>query len=200
MGVGVAVAVGGTRVSVGGAEVAVGGPGVTVGAGRVAVAAARAGVDVARAAGAASLTAVTGRAVAVGRAGVPVGGAVGRGRGVTVAVGAAADFSSYRTPGVRSEREAEGAVTTGIEVRVGAGGAPAGLAGMGVGVGVASLATVTRVVRQLETARRTIMAASALFMMPSRSIYRSARSSLGRGTGGLGDWETWGTGRLGDSR
>jgi hypothetical protein len=51
-------------------------------------------------------------------------------------------------------------------------GAEAGLAGTGVGVGVASLATVTRVVRQPETARRTIMAASALFMMPSRSIYR----------------------------
>jgi len=170
--VGVAVAVEGTRVAVGGTEVAVGGMGVAVGTGRVAVAGARVGVDGARAAGAASLTAVTGgRAVAVGRAGVPVGGTAWRGRGVMVAVGRPADFSSYRTPGVRSECEAEGAVTTGIEVRVGGGGADAGLTGTGVGVGVASLATVTRVVRQLETARRTIMAANALFMMSSRSIH-----------------------------
>jgi hypothetical protein len=103
-------------------------------------------------------------------------------------------------PGVRSEREA-GAVTTGIGVLVG-GGAAAGLAGAGAGVevgvgvgvrvGVASLATVTRVVLQLETERRTIMAANALFMMPARSIHRGAwRRGLGDwGTGRLGDWES----------
>ena len=184
VGVEVAVAVEGTRVSVGGTEVAVRGTGVAVEGRRVAV-------DGARAAGAVSLTAVAGgRAVAVGRAGVPVGATAWRGRGVTVAVGCGNDFSSYSTPGVRSECEAEGAVTTGLEVPVGGGGADAGLTGTGVGVGVASLATVTRVVRQLETVRRTIMAANALFMMPSRSIYRPARSSLGLGTGRLGDWES----------
>jgi hypothetical protein len=111
---------------------------------------------------------------------------------VTATVGAGERFSSYRTPGVLSEREG-GAVTTGIGVLVG-GGAAAGLAGagtgvgvgVGIGVGVASLATVTRVVLQLETERRTIMAANALFMMPSRSIHRAL----------AGDGETGGLGRV----
>ncbi|HLN58427.1 MAG TPA: hypothetical protein VK416_07685 [Thermoanaerobaculia bacterium] len=186
VGVDVAVTVGGTRVSVGGTEVAVAGTGVAVATGRVAVAAGRVGVDVGRAAGAASRTAVAGgRAVAVGGTGGAAAGTAWLGRGVTATVGAGDRFSSYRTPGVLSEREV-GAVTTGMGVLVG-GGAAAGLAGAGVGdgvgVGVASLATVTRVVLQLETARRTIMAASALFMMPARSIHRAPA-----GDGGLGDW------------
>ena len=94
-------------------------------------------------------------------------GAVSRGSGV----GGAAAKTSPRTARRACGRSASGgAVTTGIGVLVG-GGAAAGLTETGVGVGVASLATVTRVVRQLQTARRTIMAASALFMMTSRSIY-----------------------------
>jgi hypothetical protein len=188
VGVGRAVAVGGTLVSVGGTEVAVAGTGVAVATGRVAVAAGRVGVDVGRAAGAASRTAVAGgRAVTVGGTGGAAAGTAWLGRGVTATVGAGDRFSSYRTPGVLSEREV-GAVTTGIGVLVG-GGAPAGFArtgdgvGLGVGVGLTSLATVTRVVLQLETARRTIMAASALFMMPARSIHREPA-----GDGGLGDW------------
>ncbi|HSP94845.1 MAG TPA: hypothetical protein VLU06_09855 [Thermoanaerobaculia bacterium] len=187
-GVGVDVAVGGTRVSVGGTEVAVAGTGVAVATGRVAVAAGRVGVDVGRAAGAASRTGVAGgRAVAVGGTGAAAAGTAWLGRGVTATVGAGERFSSYRTPGVLSEREV-GAVTTGIGVLVGR-DTPAGFArtgagvGDGGGVGVASLATVTRVVLQLETARRTIMAASALFMMPARSIHRAPA-----GDGGLGDW------------
>jgi hypothetical protein len=114
---------------------------------------------------------------------------------VAVAVAAGEAFSSYTMPGVRSEREA-GAVTTGIGLLVEGGGA-AGLAGAGTGVGVgvgievgvASLATVTRVVLQLETARRTIMAANALFMMPARSIHRRRRGT------GDGETEGWGESR-----
>ena len=189
--VGVAVSVAGAWVSVAGTAVAVAGTDVVVGMGRVAVALARTGVDVGRgAAVAASRTAAValgrGFGVGVGRAGGAVAGAAGR--GVSVAVDAGEIFSSYRTPGVRSECDAEGAVTTGIEVRVG-GGTPADLVGTGVGVGVASRATTTRVVLQLETAKSTITAASALFMMSRAQHIPDAGEGLGEwGTGRLGDW------------